>query len=119
MFRCYLILFLLLFIFLFPRNMFAESSYVLPYSSAMPGSIFYKPNLIQEELLRFWYFGDFGQFKYNLSQSDKYLVEAKTLFDYKQHLLAYQALQKSNDYFRKLEPAISSAKKSGKNTIDK
>ena|SRR3990167_7918527 len=111
--------FVFLFLIVFTSRVYSESSYVLPYPSAMPGSIFYKPNLIQEELLRFWYFGDFGQFKYNLSQSDKYLVEAKTLFDYKQHLLAYQALQKSNDYFRKLEPAISSAKKSGKNTIDK
>ena len=59
---------------------FAESPYVLPYPSAMPGSIFYKLNLIQDELLRFWYFGDFGQFKYNLAQSDKYLVEAINLF---------------------------------------
>ena len=119
MFRCYLILFLLLFIFLFPRNMFAESSYVLPYSSAMPGSIFYKLNLIQEELLRFWYFGDLGQFKYNLLQADKYLVEAKTLFDYKQYFLAYQALQGSDNYFKKIEPTVLSAKKNGKNTIDK
>ena len=99
--------------------MFAESSYVLPYPSAMPGSIFYKLNLIQEELLRFWYFGDFGQFKYNLAQSDKYLVESKTLFDYKQYLLAYQALQKSDNYFKKIEPNLLSAKSNGKNTEDK
>ncbi|OGH16060.1 MAG: hypothetical protein A3C30_00610 [Candidatus Levybacteria bacterium RIFCSPHIGHO2_02_FULL_40_18] len=119
MFRYYLILFLTFLILLFPRNIFAESSYVLPYPSAMPGSIIYKLNLIQEELLRFWYFGDFGQFKYNLSQSDKYLVEAKTLFDYKQYLLAFQDLQKSDKYLKKIEPAILSAKKNGKNTTDK
>src|SRR3990167_11383939 len=119
MFRYYLILFLTFLILLFPRNIFAESSYVLPYPSAMPGSIIYKLNLIQEELLKFWYFGDFGQFKYSLSQADKYLVEAKTLFDYKQYLLAYQALQGSDNYFKKIEPTVLSAKKNGKNTIDK
>lgn len=91
----------------------------MPYPSVMPGSIFYKLNLIQEELLRLWYFGDFGQFKYNLSQSDKYLVEAKTLFDYRQYLLAHQALQKSDSYFKKIEPAILSAKRNDRNTIDK
>jgi hypothetical protein len=85
----------------------------------MPGSIFYKLNLIQEELLRFWYFGDFGQFKYNLSQSDKYLVEAITLFDYKQYLLAYNALSKSNQYFKKIKPSLESAERNGKDIIDK
>src|SRR3989344_4167199 len=107
------------FVFANATYVFAESPYVLPYPSAMPESVFYKLNLIQEELLRFWYFGDFGQFKYNLSQSDKYLVEAKTLFDYKQYLLAFQDLQKSDKYLKKIEPAILSAKKNGKNTTDK
>ena len=114
----FITLFVFLF-FLFPRNIFAESSYVLPYPSVMPGSIFYNLNLIQDELLRFWYFGDFGQFKYNLAQSDKYLVESKTLFDYKQYLLAHQALQKSDIYFKKIEPNLLSAKSNGKNTVDK
>lgn len=117
--RIYLIIALFFLSLLNPSKIFAESPYVLPYPSVMPGSIFYKLNLIQEELLRFWYFGDFGQFKYNLSQADKYLVEAKTLFDYKQYLLAYQALQKSDNYFKKIEPAMLSAKRKGKNTIDK
>ncbi len=114
--RILTIIFLVMF---FLKPVYANSSYVLPYPSAMPGSIFYKLNLIQEEILKYWYFGDFGQFKYNLSQSDKYLVEAKTLFDYKQYLLAYQALQKSNNYFKKVEPAILEAKKNGKDIDDK
>lgn len=101
------------------RQSYADSNYVLPYPSAMPGSIIYKLNLIQDELFRFWYFGDFGQFKYNLSQSDKYLVEAKTLFDYRQYLLAYQALIKSDNYFKKIKPAILSADRNGKNVGDK
>lgn len=62
-----------------------------------------------------WTFGDFGQFTYNLKESDKYLVEAKTLFDYNQYLLGYQALIKSDNYFRKIEPHIIAAKKHGKN----
>ena len=117
--RIYLFIILFFLIFSNPSRAFADSDYVLPYPSAMPGSIFYKLNLIQEEILKFWHFGDFGQFKYNLQQSDKYLVEAKTLFDYKQYLLAYQALQKSDNYFKKIESVILSAKKNGKNTIDK
>ena len=120
MFWRYLFIILLVFaIFLNPGSVFAESSYVLPYPSAMPGSIFYKLNLIQEEFLKYWYFGDFAQFKYNLAESDKYLVEAKTLFDYKQYLLGYLALQKSNSYYKKIKPALISAENNKKEIKDK
>jgi len=104
---------------LFSSPVHAESDYVLPYPSAMPGSIFYKLDLIQEEVLKYWYYGDFGQFKYNLKQSDKYLVEAKTLFDYKQYLLGYSALQKSNDFYKKVKPALESAAGNKKKIQDK
>ena len=113
--------YLLMFIVLkcIPSNAFAESSYVLPYPSSMPGSIFYKLNLIKEEILKYWYFGDFGQFHFNLKQSDKYLVEAKTLFEYKQYFLAHKALQKSDKYFGKIYPNLLSAKNNGKNISEK
>ena len=113
--------YLLMFIVLkcLPSNAFAESSYVLPYPSAMPGNIFYKLNLIKEEILKYWYFGDFGQFHFNLKRSDKYLVEAKTLFDYKQYLLALLALQKSDKYFGKIYPNLLSAKNKGKKLAEK
>lgn len=75
----------------------------------------YKPHVILDAILKYWYFGDFGQFKYNLKESDKYLVEAKTLFEYNQYLLGYASLQKSNDYFQKTFGFLSSAKKEGKN----
>ena len=101
------------------KESFAVSSYVLPYPSVMPGNIFYKLNLIQDELLRFWYFGDFGKFHYNLKQSDKYLVEAKTLFEYKQYLLAHKALLKSDLYFKNLKPILTKAKEHGKDTSEK
>lgn len=98
---------------------FAKSEYVLPYPSAMPGSVFYKLNLVKEEILKYWHFGDFGQFHFNLKQSDKYLVEAKTLYDYKQYLLGQNALQKSDAYFEKVYPSLLSAKNKGKNIFEK
>jgi len=104
---------------LFPGHAWAVSSYVLPYPSAMPGSVFYKLNLIQEELLKYWYFGDFGQYKYNLQQSDKYLVEAKTLFEYKQYFLGVNALNKSNKFFSEIFPTLIQAKANNKNIAEK
>lgn len=85
----------------------------------MPGSKFYNISVFIDEIKKYWYFGDFGKYKYNLSQSDKYLVEAKILFDYKQYLLGYEALKKSDNYFLKIELGVSLAKRNGKNTIDK
>lgn len=97
----------------------AESQYVLPYPSFMPGSPFYKLNLIKDEILKYWYLGNFGQFTYNLKQSDKYLVEVKTLFEYKQYLLGYQALKNSDRYFQKILPYLLRAKNEGKDIIKK
>ncbi len=102
-----------------PHPVFAASSYVLPYPSIMPGSKFYKIKVLIDRLAVYWYFGNFGQFTYNLKQSDKYLVEAKTLFEYKQYLFAYKALQKSTVYFKNTYPFLSAAKKEGKNTKEK
>lgn len=108
-------LFIFSFFILIIRPVFAESSYVLPYPSSMPGSKFYKVSLIWDEIRRYWYFGDFGQFKYNLGESDKYLVEAKTLFEYKQYLLGYKSLQKSDFYFLNILPFLKKAQKENKN----
>lgn len=100
---------------IFTSSVFASSSYVLPYPSFMPGSALYKPHLLLEKISGYWYFGNFGQFTYNLKQSDKYLVEAKTLFEYNQYLLAYKAMQKSDAYFLKTLPNLKNAKTEGKN----
>lgn len=102
-----------------PTIIFAESDYVLPYPSAMPGSIWYKIHLVQERLEQFWYFGSFGQFDYSLKEADKYLVEAKTLFEYKQYLLADVALKKSDTYFGKLSHYLDNAKRENKNISEK
>ena len=101
------------------KPVFADSTYVLPYPSFMPGSFLYKPHLLLEEILKFWYFGNFGQFEYNLKESDKYLVEAKTLFEYNQFLEASKSLKKSNYYFQKTLPYLLLAQKEGKNISEK
>lgn len=81
----------------------------------MPGSPLYKPHLILEKILKYWYFGNFGQFDYNLKESDKYLVEAKTLFEYQQYLLGYKSLQQSDFYFINTLPYLRKAEIESKN----
>lgn len=93
----------------------ASSDYVLPYPSFMPGSPFYRINLLKNEILKFWYFGNFGEFKYSLKLSDKYLVEAKTLFEYKQYLLAVNALEKSDFHFAETQEFLLKAQNENKN----
>lgn len=114
-----ILFFLVVFIFLFPSPTFAESSYVLPYPSSMPGSFVYKFRGVEEALLPYWYFGNISSFIYNLKQSDKYLVEAKTLFEYKQYLLGYRALEKSDMYYKNSYPYLKKAKTAGDNISDK
>lgn len=92
------ILFLLSF--LFTSRVFANSEYVLPYPSFMPGNRLYSLYNAYSSLSKYWYFGEFGKFEYNLKLADKYLVESKTLFEYKQYLLAYSSLKKSDKYFK-------------------
>src|SRR3989344_5160596 len=113
------VLFLFLLINLSSVRVFAQSDYVLPYPSQMPGSKFYKINQAIEKLSYFWYFGNFGKTYYYQRLSDKYLVQAKTLFEYKQYLLAYKSLLKSNQYFEKIYPYLVSAKKEGKDISEK
>lgn len=108
-------IFFLLFVLLFAvQPSHASSSYVLPYPSRMPGNIFYKIHLAEEKILQYWYFGDFGQFNYNLKESDKYLVEAKTLFEYNQYLLGFNAIKKSDYYFKQTLPYLLKARGEGK-----
>lgn len=110
--------FILLFFFL-AHSANASSSYVLPYPGVMPGNKLYKIEQVVDAIKGYLYFGDFGKLKYNLSESDKYLVEAKTLFEYNQFPLALYALEKSNFYFEKVMPYLNSAKKHGKDITEK
>lgn len=112
---------LLLFLFLsiFSVSVYAQSDYVLPYPPAMPGNSLYKLRLLSEAVNKYWSFGDFAQFKYNLNQADKYLVQAKTLYEYKQYLLGYQSLEKSNSFIKEADRWLRSAQKNNKNTSEK
>ena len=120
MIRLFRVAALFLFLFFITTNrVFAQTNYVLPYPSGMPGSLLYKIHLVYENVSKYWYFGDFGQFDYNLKTADKYLVQAKTLFEYKQYLLGYNALKKSDSYFVNIMPSLARAEKNGKNTLKK
>lgn len=103
----------------FTKTVFADSNYVLPYPSSMPGSFAYKFHLVYERISKYWYFGALGQFKYNLKMADKYLVEARTLFDYKQYLLGLKSLEKSDLYFTKILLSLKKAEAEGKNISEK
>lgn len=90
------------------------ADYVLPYPSFMPGNKLYQASKIIDILKRYWYWGNIGQFTYRLQLADKYLVEAKTLFEYKQYLLGYGVLQSSNDNFKSLPGLASQIASQGK-----
>lgn len=111
--------FFLFLFFITTNQVFAQSNYVLPYPSSMPGSLLYKIHLVYENVSKYWYFGDFGQFAYNLKMADKYLVQAKTLFEYKQYLLGYKALQKSDLHFAKIIPSLAKANHKKKDISNK
>ena len=99
-------------LFIHPVQIYA--SYMLPYPSTMPGNKIYTFTRIVDNLKAYWYVGDIAQVKYHLMLSDKYLVEAKTLFEYKQYLLAQDALVRSDMHFKLLSNALSNGKKHGK-----
>ena len=118
--KIFLVIFQILLLFLIiGLPVFATSDYVLPYPSYMPGSFMYKVRLVSEKIMKYWYFGSFSQFTYNLKQSDKYLVEAKTLFEYKQYLLGLNALQKSDKYFLVTFQYLKNAKAENKDISEK
>lgn len=81
--------------------MSVRAEYVLPYPSYMPGNKFYRISRLIDRVKQPFYFGNISSYKYHLSLADKYLVEAKTLFEYKQYLLATDALTRSDVEFAK------------------
>lgn len=79
-----------------------QAAHILPYPSYMPGNKLYKVSRILDVVKNYWYFGSIAQIKYQLALSDKYLVEAKTLFEYKQYLLGVDALKRSTKEFQEM-----------------
>jgi hypothetical protein len=103
---------LLFFLFLLPPSIHA--AYVLPYPSFMPGSKLYTISTMIDTVQWYWHFGSIAKIKYHMALSDKYLVEAKTLFEYKQYLLATQALMRSNEQFERIHVFLKQAQQEGK-----
>lgn len=93
-----------------------QAEYVLPYPSAMPGNRLYALSRLVDRLKQPFYFGSIASYKYHLILADKYLVEAKTLFEYKQYLLARDALHRSDAEFAEVPKFLASAKAEGKDT---
>jgi hypothetical protein len=97
-------------LYLFPLSQ-PRAEYMLPYPSFMPGNKIYRISRIIDSMNTYWYFGSIAQIKYHIGLSDKYLVEAKTLMEYKQYLLATDALKRSDEQFSKLNDNFIKAKK--------
>ncbi len=89
-------IFALLIFFVASNYVHAESTYVLPYPGPMPGNAFYKVGRLTDTLYKYWYWGTLGGLKYERKLADKYLVEAKVLFEYKQYVLGLDALHRSD-----------------------
>jgi hypothetical protein len=92
----------------------AYAEYVLPYPSYMPGNTLYRVSRIIDTMKNYWYWGTIAQIKYHIGLSDKYLVEAKTLFEYMQYLLATDALQRSDTELSGLPALIERGIREGK-----
>lgn len=92
------------------------AGYVLPYPSYMPSHRLYRFSRWLDSAKALWYWGSIASFKYHLALSDKYLVEAKTLFEYGQYLLAVDALKRSTEQIRSVPEFIQKANSDGKDT---
>ncbi len=90
-----------------------RADYVMPYPSYMPGNTMYRVSRIVDRLKYYWSWGNIAQTKYHLALSDKYLIEAKTLMEYKQYLLGSDALQRSDKEFMQLPGYVAGARKEG------
>lgn len=93
---------------------FVHAAYVLPYPSFMPGNKVYKVSRRMDELKAYWYWGSLGKVKYHMALADKYLVEAKVLFEYQQYLLAVDALTRSDAHIHEVPRWIERAEGEGK-----
>lgn len=91
-----------------------RADYVLPYPGFMPGNKLYKVSRFLDKAKEPLYFGSLSAYKYHLGLADKYLVEAKVLFEYKQYLLAVDALARSDKEFTMLPRYLVQAGKQRK-----
>lgn len=94
-----------------------HADYMLPYPSYMPGNKLYAVSKIFERMESWWYWGAIGQTKYHMMLADKYLVEARTLFEYKQYVLAINALHSSDEQIVQVPNNIAVGERQGKNMV--
>lgn len=114
--KFFFVLFLVFFLIFFSNKPINASEYVMPYPpSFMPGNKFYRIRQITEMILEYLYFGNLAHYKYYRNLSDKYLIQAKTLFEYKQYQLALNSLEKSDEAFNKAGLSLFDARKEKKN----
>lgn len=113
-----IVLFSLLCSFFYLRPPVVLADYVLPYPSYMPGNTLYTVSKLADRLESWWYWGAVSQTKYHMRLADKYLVEAKTLFEYKQYVLAINALRMSDAHITQIPAYIELGKSQGKNMIE-
>lgn len=92
----------------------SHAAYVLPYPSYMPGNKLYKVSRVVDIAKGWWSWGTIASLKYHMALSDKYLVEAKILFEYGQYLLAFDALTRSDEHARQIKPLIAQGAEEGK-----
>ncbi|MCX8008886.1 MAG: DUF5667 domain-containing protein [Patescibacteria group bacterium] len=92
----------------------ARAEYILPYPGPMPGNPLYMVMQIIDRIQFYWHWGNIAKARYHMEMSDKYLVEAKMLFEYKQYVLAVNALKQSNNYWMKISPHLDQAEKQRK-----
>lgn len=116
--RHLIIIFVLLCFLFTAKDVFAQE-YVLPYPGFMPGHPLYKISNAVDKIQEWWSFGNFAKFTYHMNMADKKLVETKTLFEYKQYLLASQALEQHEKHLKKTSFFLDQAKTEGKNISQK
>lgn len=87
----------------------------MPYPGVMPGNKLYILSDFLDTAKGWYTFGDIALFKYNLAQSDKYLIEAKILGEYGQYPLALKSLFKSDYYFIQARRNLKNASENMKN----
>ncbi len=95
-----------------------RAEYILPYPGPMPGNKLRILMKILDAFQYYWHWGNIAKVHYYTELSDKYLVEAKTLFEYKQYILAVNALKRSNQYWVEIQRYIDAAKSEGKDVTE-
>lgn len=113
------IFFITFLLFSFAPSKVLAQDYVLPYPGLMPGHPLYKASEIVDKLQEWWGFGNFAKFKHHLELSDKKLIEAKTLAEYKQYLLAVEAIEIYEYHLRLANDFLGEAQNEGKDISEK